>query len=187
MFVNRNRYAFYLRELVKRPVTTRSMRAKVLRVPDTVWGQAVALLGRGPLYLCVWRKWSSSPALCGMSLMEAIMSTPLTPNDIILKLLANGAKSAAGEDIDPIPLVKLFTPDATATWLLTEIDPEVPDIAYGLCDLSLGCPELGSVSLNEITNGRGSLGLSVERDLYYRETRPLSVLAKLARKARRIG
>jgi Protein of unknown function (DUF2958) len=49
------------------------------------------------------------------------------------QLLANGAKSAAGEDIDPIPVVKLFTPDANATWLLTELDPERPTIAFGLC------------------------------------------------------
>ena len=115
------------------------------------------------------------------------MPTPLIPNDIILKLLANGARSAADEDIDPIPLVKLCTPDANATWLLTEIDPEAPDIAFGLCDLGLGSPELGSVSLDEIMSVRGSLGLSVERDLYYRETRPLSVLAKLASKTGRIG
>ena len=121
-----------------------------------------------------------------MSLMEAIMPTPLIPNDITAKLLANGARSAAGEDIDPVPLVKLFTPDANATWLLTEIDPEAPDVAFGLCDLGLGTPELGSVSLDEIMSVRGSLGLSIERDLYYRETRPLSVLAKLARKTGRI-
>ena len=114
------------------------------------------------------------------------MPKSLIPNEIIAKLLANGAKSAAGEDIDPVPLVKLFTPDANATWLLTEIDPEAPDIAFGLCDLGLGSPELGSVSLEEIMSVRGSLGLSIERDLYYRETRPLSVLAKLARQAGRI-
>ena len=132
-------------------------------------------------------KWSGSPALCGVSLMEANMPTSLISDDTILRLLANGARSAAGEDIDPVPLVKLFTPAANATWLLTETDPEAPDIAFGLCDLGLGCPELGSVSLEEIMSVRGSLGLSIERDLYYRETRPLSVLAKLALQARRIG
>jgi hypothetical protein len=39
------------------------------------------------------------------------------------KLLANGLRSARGEVIDPRPVVKLFTPDANATWLLTELDP----------------------------------------------------------------
>lgn len=34
-------------------------------------------------------------------------------------LLANGRWSAAGEDIAPRPVVRLFTSDANATWLLT--------------------------------------------------------------------
>jgi Protein of unknown function (DUF2958) len=88
----------------------------------------------------------------------------LIPTHLRDQLLANGAKSAAGEDIDPIPIVKLFTPDANATWLLTELDPEGPTIAFGLADLGLGCPELGSVSLQEISGVRGPMGLSVERD-----------------------
>ena len=33
------------------------------------------------------------------------------------RLLANGRASARGEEIDPLPVVKLFTPDANATWL----------------------------------------------------------------------
>ncbi len=37
------------------------------------------------------------------------------------------------ELFDPQPLVKLFTPDAGATWLLTEIDPDAPSMAFGLC------------------------------------------------------
>src|SRR3546814_10830047 len=39
------------------------------------------------------------------------------------RLLANGRRTAAGENIDPPPVGKLFTPDANATWLLTELDP----------------------------------------------------------------
>lgn len=100
------------------------------------------------------------------------------------QMLANGARSAAGEDIDPFPIVKLFTPDAGATWLLTELDPEDPDIAFGLCDLGMGFPELGSVSLSEITSVRGPFGLPVERDLHFKPDRPLS---RYADDARRIG
>ena len=33
---------------------------------------------------------------------------------------------------DPFPVVKLFTPDANATWLLVELDPEDSDLAFGL-------------------------------------------------------
>jgi Protein of unknown function (DUF2958) len=114
------------------------------------------------------------------------MQHNLIPNDIRAVLLANGALSASGADIDPVPLVKLFTPDANATWLLTEIDPDAPDNAFGLCCLGLGSPELGSVSLSEVASVRGPMGLPVERDQHYRETRPLSVLAKLARRIGRI-
>ena len=56
------------------------------------------------------------------------------------ELTANGERSTAGEEIDPRPVVKLFTPDASATWLLSELDPSDPDRAFGLCDLGLGYP-----------------------------------------------
>lgn len=102
------------------------------------------------------------------------------------QMLDFGARSAAGEDLDPFPVVKLFTPDANATWLLTELDPDDPDIAFGLCDLGLGFPELGSVSLAEISAVKGPLGLSVERDLHFTADRPLSGYADKARLAGRI-
>ncbi|PSM19835.1 DUF2958 domain-containing protein [Nitratireductor sp. StC3] len=101
-------------------------------------------------------------------------------------LLANGRRSAAGEDLDPKPVVKLFTPDAGATWLLTELDPDDPDIAFGLCDLGLGCPELGSVRLSEIKTIRGRLGLSVERDRWFSGAKPLSAYAAEASRIGRI-
>jgi hypothetical protein len=96
-------------------------------------------------------------------------------------LLANGARTAAGEDIDPYPVLKLFTPDGAATWLLTELDPEDPDIAFGLADLGMGFPELGSVSLSEINAVRGRMALPIERDLYFEADKPLSAYAKEAR------
>ncbi len=101
-------------------------------------------------------------------------------------MLAYGARSAAGESLDPRPVVKLFTPDANATWLLTELDLDDPDIAFGLCDLGLGFPELGSVSLAEIASVRGPLGLTVECDLYFEADRPLSAYADEARRLGRI-
>jgi hypothetical protein len=71
------------------------------------------------------------------------------------KLLAN---AIAGE-MDHPPVVKLFTPDANATWLISEVDPDDPDRLFGLCDLGLGYPELGYVSLAELLALRGPLGL----------------------------
>lgn len=84
------------------------------------------------------------------------------------------------------PVVKVFTPDAGANWLLTEIDPDDADMAFGLCDLGLGCPELGYVSLAELGAVRGRLGLPVEVDRFFRPDRPLSAYAAAARAAGRI-
>jgi hypothetical protein len=96
-------------------------------------------------------------------------------------LLRNGAESLRAEGFDPMPVVKLFTPDAGATWLLTELDPQDEDLGFGLCDLGLGCPELGYVRLSEIEGVRGSLGLPVERDLHFTARDRLSEYARLAR------
>ncbi|MDS4055361.1 DUF2958 domain-containing protein [Accumulibacter sp.] len=105
----------------------------------------------------------------------------LLTKDIERKLRKNGEaqKIAQAEDraLDFFPVVKLFTPDAGATWLLTELDPDDPDIAFGLCDLGLGFPELGTVSLTELREVRGRLGLPVERDLSFKAERPLSSYA----------
>ncbi len=91
------------------------------------------------------------------------------------QLLANGRvqRAAIDQDVgafDFNPVVKLFTPDAECTWLLTEIDAD--GLAFGLCDLGLGCPELGYVSLIELRTVRGKLGLSVERDLRFEADKP---------------
>jgi hypothetical protein len=90
----------------------------------------------------------------------------------------------AQPDIDFKPVVKLFTPDAQCTWLLTELGFD--DIAFGLCDLGLGCPELGYVSMTELRSVRGPLGLPIERDEHFGADRPLSAYADEARQHGRI-
>jgi hypothetical protein len=51
------------------------------------------------------------------------------------KLLANGKRQPEaqeqGKNLDFRPVVRLFTPAAQATWLLTEIDPEAPRLLRG--------------------------------------------------------
>lgn len=103
-------------------------------------------------------------------------------------LLANGRlqRETEGRSLDLTPVVKIFTPDAGATWLLTEIDPDNPDIAFGLADLGLGCPELGYVSLIELGALRGRLGLAAEIDRHFQPDKPLSACASAARAAGRI-
>ena len=70
------------------------------------------------------------------------------------QLLDNGRRQAAvkgtPDEIDFPPVVKLFNPCGAATWLLTEIDPDDETVAWGLCDLGMGCPEFGTVSLAEL-------------------------------------
>ncbi len=122
------------------------------------------------------------------------MSTPaieLLTSDLRQRLLQNGRlrlqfQMDGRDGPDFLPVVKLFTPDAGCTWLLTEIDPEDPDIAFGLCDLGMGFPELGSVSLSELESVRGRLGLPVERDLHFMPTKTLSAYADEARRHERI-
>lgn len=102
------------------------------------------------------------------------------------QLLANGTtnrdRQAKGlNELDLKPVVKLFTPDGAATWLLTEIIPDEPNIAVGLCDLGMGCPELGYVSLTELSEARGHLGLRIERDLFFSADKTLSEYAEEAR------
>ena len=112
----------------------------------------------------------------------------LLPQNILDQLAANGranqVRIEAGEDtIDFDPVVKLFTPDGGATWLLSETDSDDPDIAIGLCDLGLGYPELGSVRLSVLKAHRGRLGLPIERDLHFAAKATLSAYAERAWKA----
>ena len=79
--------------------------------------------------------------------------------------------------IDFEPVVKIFTPDGNATWLPTELDAN-SHLAFGLCDLGRGEPELAAA--------RGPLGLPLERDLCFASTRTIAAFAELAREHRRI-
>lgn len=103
-----------------------------------------------------------------------------------MQMLANGRESLQTPDVDPKPVVKIFTPDGDATWLLTEIDPDDHDKAFGLVDLGQGAPELGWVSLNEVQAVRGRLGLPVVQDTQFRAAKHLSDYASDARLAGRI-
>lgn len=82
--------------------------------------------------------------------------------------------------------MKIFTPDAGATWLITELDPDDTDLAFGLCDLGLDEPELGYLQLFELDSVGGPLGLPIERDLYFPADKMISAYAACARTERRI-
>ena len=111
---------------------------------------------------------------------RAAMTLSLITETELTQMLANGRARAAGQSIDPLPVVRLFTPDAHATWLLAALDPVDGDTAYGLCDVGIGMPALGTVKLSELESIIGPLKCPVMRDLYFRATRTLSEYTRLA-------
>ena len=71
----------------------------------------------------------------------------------------------SGEELGlmAIALVKFFTPDSNWSWYASEFDGE--DLFFGL--VSGFEVELGYFSLSEFQSVKGSLGLPIERDIYY--------------------
>ena len=96
------------------------------------------------------------------------------------QLLANGEARAAGRAIDPVPVVRLFTPDAHVIWLLAALDPADGDTAWGLIDLGLGMPVQGTVKLSELAGIVGPRKQLVLRDRYFRPPHTLSEYIRLA-------
>ena len=90
------------------------------------------------------------------------------------QLLKNG--QLENRDKDPPPVVHLTLPGTNCEWLLSELDPENPTIAFGLCDLGMGFPEMGYVDLEELQSLRvGPFGFSVFCNPLFEGKYPLSV------------
>jgi len=51
-------------------------------------------------------------------------------------------------------------------WYISEIDKD-EGLAFGHCDLGMGFPEFGFVSLIELEETRGRFGVAVERDMHF--------------------
>ena len=111
-------------------------------------------------------------------------------------LIKQGQASAAmlaandnldGDTPDHWPVVKWFDPCGAATWLVSELDPDDPDVAFGLADLGMGAPELGKIDVAELRRYRGPVGLGIERDLHFRSDKSLREYAEEARKFGRIA
>ncbi len=83
---------------------------------------------------------------------------------------------------NPIVRIRLFTPDAAWTWYLLEYDGA--DTLFGLV---VGMDtELGYISLSELQQVKGPLGLPIERDLSFRPN-PVSELPEYQAKWRSAG
>ena len=78
------------------------------------------------------------------------------------------------EQNDPITYVKLFLDGWT--WYITEISID-EDIAFGYVVSPFCSGELGYFSINEIKTIKNSLGMGVERDLYFKPCK-LSTIKK---------
>jgi hypothetical protein len=101
----------------------------------------------------------------------------LITREIELKLKKNMALPEGERE----PVVKFFGGGA-CTWLISEKEG---DILFGLCDLGLGCAELGYVSLSELESLKfPPFGLGVERDSWFEADKTLSEYADEARELR---
>jgi hypothetical protein len=72
---------------------------------------------------------------------------------------------------DPLVIAKFFDPCGSATWLITEYDA-VEKRAFGYV-MGLQYDELGYISLEELESIKRPYGLTIERDIYFRQA-PLS-------------
>ena len=108
------------------------------------------------------------------------MTPPLVTEDERARLLAHGQARAAGQHADPLPVIRLFTPDAHAIWLLASLDPADGDTAFGIMDVGIGMPELGRIKLSDLASIVGPNKQPVMRDRYFRAVRPLSEYLRLA-------
>lgn len=95
-------------------------------------------------------------------------------------------KNGENPDKDHKPIVKLSIPSIKNIWLFSELDPEDKDLAFGLCDLGFGFPELGYVYLPEIMETAEKFGLTIENDLSFDGRYPMSVYSAAARRHSRI-
>lgn len=110
----------------------------------------------------------------------------LITKEIREKLIRN---AQAPDPYDLKPVVKFFTPSANATWLIVSmVEHEDDTYLFGLCDLGLGFPETGDVSLNELIDlGKHTpFRMPVERDLYWEGKKTLREYTEEAHRAQRI-
>lgn len=96
------------------------------------------------------------------------------------QLLAQGRQRAQDPGFDPIPAVKLYTPDAGAVWLLAYAYPDDPDRVHGLCDANTGFVQLTDIRLAELEAMRGPNGYRLAVDTSFKATRTLSYYAARA-------
>ncbi len=109
----------------------------------------------------------------------------LLTKSIERKLRKNHELSQQSDELGIKPVLKVFDPSGSATWLFTELDDE--GRLFGLCDLGRGFPELGYADLAELQAIRGRFGIGLERDRYFKASMTLNEYSNEARKEGRIS
>lgn len=108
----------------------------------------------------------------------------LFPPEIRARLLARGEirraaienpgdKSAFHRAMELHPIVKIYMTVPRRVWLLTDIDPILPDYAFGLADLGTGKPIVNFVNVSAFAYARQQLGLSIFRDPDFKPAKSL--------------
>ena len=101
------------------------------------------------------------------------------------KLIENGKPE--NRDKDHAPIAHLTFPGTACEWLVSELDPEDVHIAFGLCDLGQGFPELGYIDLDELQRIKiGIFGFTVFNNPLFVPKYKMSVYAEAARNASQI-
>ena len=73
----------------------------------------------------------------------------MIPENLTEIMVHNYQEVQTGLATDHEPVVKLHSKYGKAIWLLSELDP-TNNIAFGLCDLGQGTPELSYVSIEHL-------------------------------------
>src|SRR3546814_17236074 len=90
---------------------------------------------------------------CGL---EAIM--PLLTDAQQAQLLTHGRRRVDDPGFDPMPVAKLYKPDAGVVWLLAFAYPDDPGRLQALCDANTGFPKTVEKRLDELEAMRGQTG-----------------------------
>jgi len=87
------------------------------------------------------------------------------------------AKVGSQENVkDPVIIAKFFNPGGAGTWYATEYDPK-DEMFFGYVSIFGDWnDEWGYFSLAELESFHGTLGLGIERDLYWTEQKASSVI-----------
>ena len=116
-----------------------------------------------------------------------LFMSKMIPEKIRVKMIDNALQVQEGIARDHAPEVKLFTQYGKGIWLLSELD-EINNIAFGICDLGQGTPELSYVSiehLESIKHARLKIRM-IETDPHFVSKYPMSVYLEAAKANKRI-